>query len=43
MIEKFPYGIASAANIYIGQLLGAGQPEKAKNATRVTYTITCIL
>lgn len=36
---KIPFGLASAGNIYIGQLLGANQPKKAKNATKVLASI----
>jgi MATE family multidrug resistance protein len=41
MSYQFPFGIAIAANIYIGQLLGSREPEAAKNAARVAYTLTC--
>ncbi len=37
MFVKFE---GNAANIHIGQLLGANQPDHAKNATRVAYTIS---
>lgn len=39
---KFPYGLASAGNIYIGQLLGGNQPKKAKNATKVLFSISSL-
>lgn len=39
-LNKIPFGIGVAGNIYIGQLLGANLPEKAKNATKVTFFIS---
>jgi hypothetical protein len=34
---------ATSTCIYLGQLLGGGNPAKAKNARKVAYTIACNL
>ena len=34
------YGIGVAGNIYIGQLLGANLPDRAKSATKVVFFIS---
>ena len=39
---KFCYGIGIAANIRIGQLLGANKANEALNAAKITYLIAGI-
>ena len=39
---KFSFSIGIAANIRVGQLLGANKPAEAKNAYRVAYTMNSI-
>jgi Na+-driven multidrug efflux pump len=36
-----PLGIATSANIRIGQLLGENQSEKAKNSCKVAFIFSC--
>ena len=37
---QFPYSIATAGNIHVGQLLGSNSPHKAKNAAKVLVVIS---
>ena len=40
-LKKLSYSIGVSANIRVGQLIGSNEPLKAKNATRVAFTINC--
>ncbi len=40
-LQKFSFGIGISANLLVGQYLGANEPLRAKNTTKVAYTLNC--